>query len=200
MKRTHRPDLRCWSRFDESRDLDFNAWAWMRAGGTVLIDPLPLSDHDRAELEAAGPVTHVLVTNSDHTRAASELATRYGASVVGPAGERDRLGIPCDRWVTTGDEIVEGLIALALEGSKTPGELALLLEATTLVTGDLVRAPIGGSLALLPAAKLADEAKARASVRALLEHRMVDAILVGDGWPIFTGARARLEELVRTFA
>jgi hypothetical protein len=199
MKRTHRPDLRCWSRFDEARDLDFNSWAWVRGGRTVLIDPLPLSEHDRAELEGAGPVTHVVVTNSDHTRAAAELAARYGASVVGPAGERDRLGIECDRWVETGDEIVEGLIAIALEGSKTPGELALLLEVTTLITGDLIRAPAGGGLALLPAAKLADEAKAQESVRGLLDHKLVSAVLVGDGWPVFRDGHARLEELVRSF-
>ncbi len=199
MKRTHRPDLRCWSRFDEARDIDFNAWAWLRAGGTVLIDPLPLSEHDREELEAAGPVTHIVVTNSDHTRAAAEIAERYGASVIGPAGERDRLGIPCDRWVETGDEIAEGLIALEMDGSKTPGELALLFEATTLITGDLVRAPIAGALALLPSAKLKDEAKARASVRGLLDLKLVGAVLVGDGWPIFRDGHARLEELVRSF-
>ncbi len=199
MKRTHRPDVRCWSRFDEARDMDFNGWAWLRSGGTVLVDPMPMSEHDRAELEAAGPVSHVVVTNSDHTRAAQELAERHGAAVVGPAGERDRLGIPCERWVTTGDEIVPGLIALAMEGSKTPGELALLLEGTTLITGDLVRAPVGGSLAMLPAAKLADEAAARASVRGLLQHRLVDAVLVGDGWPVFRDGHARLEELTRAF-
>src|SRR5690606_33177175 len=102
MKRTHRPDLLCWSRFDESRDLDFNAWAWLRAGGTVLVDPLPLRDHDRAQIEASGPITHVIVTNSDHTRAAEELAAGYGAEVIGPAGERGRLGIACDRWVESG--------------------------------------------------------------------------------------------------
>lgn len=199
MKRTHRPDVRCWSRFDEARDLDFNAWAWVRGGRTVLIDPLPLSDHDRAELEAAGPVTHVVVTNSDHTRASAEIAARYGAIIVGPEGERDRLGVACDRWVDTGDEIVEGLVAIAMEGSKTPGELALLLEATTLVTGDLVRGPAGGGLALLPPNKLADPAKARASVRGLLELKHIDAVLVGDGWPVFRDGRARLEELVRSF-
>lgn len=198
MKRTHRTDLRTWSRFDEARDLDFNAWAWLRPGGTVLIDPLPLSDHDAAELEAAGPVTHIVVTNSDHTRAAAELKARFGAALIGPAAERDRLGVACDRGVGS-EPILDGLLAIALDGSKTPGELALLLDETTLITGDLVRAPAGGSLALLPDAKLADVAQARASVRALLEHRRIDAILVGDGWPVFRGGYALLEELVRSF-
>lgn len=199
MKRTHRADLFCWSRFDPARDLDFNAWAWRRAGGSVLIDPLPLTDHDRAELEAAGPVSHVVVTNGDHTRAAGELAERYGAELLGPAGERETLPLACHRWLGTGDAVVPGLAAVALEGSKTPGELALLLEETTLITGDLVRAHAGGRLNLLPAEKLADPTKARESVRRLLEHRSIDAVLVGDGWPIFTGGYAALEALVRSF-
>lgn len=195
MKRTHRADLRCWSCFDPARNLDFNAWAWLRPGGTVLVDPLPLSDHDRAELEAAGPVSHVVVTNGDHVRAAPELAARYGAVLVGPAGERGTLDLPCERWVGDGEEIVPGLVAFALEGSKTPGELALLLEETTLITGDLIRAHAGGALNLLPPDKLTDPAKAIASVRRLLEHRRIDAVLVGDGWPVWTGGYAALEAL-----
>lgn len=198
MKRTHRKDLFCWSRFDEARDIDFNSYAWVRPEGTVLIDPLPLSDHDRRDLEARGPVTHVVLTNSDHVRDAPAVAERYRATIVGPAGERDRLGVRCDRWIASG-EILPGLIAVALDGSKTPGELALVLEETTLITGDLLRAHAGGSLHLLPPEKLADPAKARESVRGLLTFAKIDAVLVGDGWPIFRGARAQLEELVRSF-
>lgn len=198
MKRTHRADLLCWSRFDEARDIDFNSYAWLRPEGTVLIDPLPLSDHDRRDLEARGPVAHIVITNSDHVRDAAALAERYRAAVVGPEGERDRLGVRCDRWIASG-EILPGLLAIALEGSKTPGELALVLEETTLITGDLLRAHAGGSLHLLPPDKLADAAKARESVRALLAHPRIDAVLVGDGWPLFRGARAQLEELVRSF-
>ncbi|RZO58099.1 MAG: MBL fold metallo-hydrolase [Sandaracinaceae bacterium] len=195
MKRTHRPDVFGWSRFDEARDVDFHSWAWLRAGGPgVLIDPLPLSAHDAAEIEAHGPVSHIVVTNSDHTRAATGLAARWGAQIVGPIAEEGAF--EADRWVGNGDEIVEGLYAIALEGSKTPGELALLLEGTTLICGDLVRGQAGGRLNLLPDAKLLDPEAARASVRGLLAYKMVDAVLVGDGWPVFRDGHARLRELV----
>jgi hypothetical protein len=196
VKATHRPDLRCWSRFDEARDLDFHSWAWLRAGGTVLIDPLPLSEHDRAQLEAAGPVSHVVVTNSDHLRAGPELADRFGAELVGPAAERGALGAEAARWLRTGDQVVEGLVAVELSGSKTPGELALLLEGTTLITGDLIRGHAGGALNLLPDPKLSDRAAAVRSVRELLVHKQIEAVLVGDGWPVFRDGYARLEELV----
>jgi hypothetical protein len=114
---------------------------------------------------------------------------------------RDRLRSrrhfhPIDRWLSDGDEIVPGLQAIALEGSKTPGELALLLQATTLITGDLVRAHRAGSLMLLPDAKLSDRKLALDSVQRLAKLSQVDTVLVGDGWHIFHDGQVRLQELV----
>lgn len=42
MKLLHRPDLFAWSRFDDSRNIGFCSVAWVRSGGNVLIDPLPI--------------------------------------------------------------------------------------------------------------------------------------------------------------
>jgi glyoxylase-like metal-dependent hydrolase (beta-lactamase superfamily II) len=196
MKALHRPDLFCWSTFDESRNVDFNAWAWIRPDGNVLIDPLPLGDHDRKHLTELGGAKWVVVTNSDHTRAAKELAESFGAKLAGPAAEQETFPWPCRRWLAHGDELVPGLMALTLDGSKTPGELALLLDDTTLITGDLIRAHRGGSLMLLPDAKLSNKPLAVASVRKLIvKHPAIDAVLVGDGWPVFRDAHARLREL-----
>jgi hypothetical protein len=196
VKALHRPDLFGWSAFDAARDVDFHGVAWIREGGNVLVDPLPLSAHDAAHLERLGGAAWVVVTNSDHTRGAREIAARFGARVAGPAAERDGFPIPCDRWLADGDEVAPGLTVLALDGSKTPGELALLLEGTTLITGDLVRAHRAGWLTLLPDAKLRDKARAVASVRRLAALPDVEAVLVGDGWPVFRDGRARLAELL----
>ena len=68
MKKLHRSDLFGWSSFDEDRNLDFHSVLWVRDGGNVAIDPLPLSDHDREHLEQLGSVTTIVVTNSDHLR------------------------------------------------------------------------------------------------------------------------------------
>ncbi|MBX3275701.1 MAG: MBL fold metallo-hydrolase [Sandaracinaceae bacterium] len=195
MKAAHRPDVRAWSRFDPDRDLDFHGYAWLRPEGAVLIDPLPLSDHDRHQLEDAGGVSWIVVTNSDHRRAAAELAEALGASIAGPAAEREGLGLACARWLTDGDELLPGLRVLALDGSKTPGELALVLEDTTLITGDLVRAHAGGRLDRLPDAKLTDRGAALASIRRLAALPRIEAVLVGDGWPVFRDGHARLAEL-----
>lgn len=195
MRALHRPDLFSWSAFDAARNVDFNGLCVVRPGGNVLVDPMPLSDHDRAHIEALGGVAWIVVTNSDHTRATDAIRAWSGAKVAGPAAERDRFPIGCDRWLADGDTVAPGLDALALDGSKTPGELALVLDQTTLITGDLVRAHAGGSLMLLPAAKLADPAAAAGSVRRLAALPHITAVLVGDGWPVFRDGGARLSEL-----
>lgn len=196
MKLLHRPDLFGWSRFDESRNVDFCSVAWIRTGGNVVIDPLPMSEHDRAHLQALGGAALIIVTNSDHTRGAQELSQRLGAALCGPRAERKTFPFACEQWLGDGDEPVPGLTVLEMEGSKTPGELALVLEQTTLVTGDLVRGHTGGRLNLLPDGKLTDRARAVASVdRIVREHPAIDTVLVGDGWPIFHDGRRALTAL-----
>jgi hypothetical protein len=196
VKSLHRADLFTWSTFDRERNIDFNSVLWNGGRENVLIDPLPLSGHDRDHLEQLGNAAWIIVTNSDHVRDTAAIAAGLGAKVAGPAAERETFPIACDRWLTTGDEVVAGLTAIEMWGSKTPGELALLLEDSTLITGDLIRAHRAGRLMLLPDAKLADKARALESVQGLLAHDGIDAVLVGDGWSVFRDGRARLLELI----
>lgn len=196
MKKLHRLDLYGWSVFDEARNIDFHSVLWVRGGDNVLFDPLPLSDHDEKHLESLGGASLIVITNSDHVRDAATIAERTGARVAGPRAERERFPAKCDLWLGEGDEPVPGLEVVELEGSKTPGELALIIDETTLVTGDLVRAHDAGRLTLLPEQKLADAGRARDSVRRLAERGPFDAVLVGDGWPVFRDGSGVLGELV----
>ena len=199
MKSLHRDDLFGWSLFDESRNIDFHSVLWRRADGNVAIAPLPLSPHDAQHLDSLGGVRHIVVTNSDHLRAAQELKQRYEADLCGPAAEQTSFGSSCDRWLADGDTVVPGLVAYFLDGSKTPGELCLVLDGTTLITGDLIRAQRGGALNLLPDAKLADPVAARRSVRGLARRISVQCVLVGDGWHVFQDGQRALEALVAGF-
>lgn len=197
MKTLHRSNLFAWSAFNQERNIDFNATLYKRDDGNVLIDPLPLSEHDRKHLEELGGAEWVVITNSDHVRATADIARQFGASVAGPAKEKDDFPLPCDRWLSDGNEVVAGLIVSEMHGSKTPGELALLLDGHTLISGDLIRAHRAGTLMLLPDAKLSDREAALASVKRLLMHRSIDAVLVGDGWHVFRDGYDRLEELLK---
>ena len=195
MKSLHRPDLYAWSAFDAERNVDFNSVLWVRPEGNVAIDPLPLTDHDRAHLSALGSLAWIVITNSDHVRASGALRDATGAKIAGPAAEREHFPIACDRWLSDGESLAPGLTALALEGSKTPGELALLLDETTLITGDLVRAHRAGALMRLPDGKLADAALAGRSIARLASLTKTETVLVGDGWSLFGGGAAALGAL-----
>lgn len=192
MKSLHRNDLFQWSHFDEQRDIDFHSVLWVRPDGNVAFDPLPLSEHDLAHVKRLGGVAWVVLTNGDHVRAAAALVAATGARVAAPAGERGTLGVPVDRWLEDGEEVVPGLVAYAMQGSKTPGELALHLAPDTLITGDLVRGQRANALNLLPAAKLADLAAAKRSVARLAALPGLTTVLVGDGWPLFGDAAKHL--------
>ncbi len=192
MKQLHRSDLFGWSVFDEARNLDFHGLCWQGPRGNVLVDPMPMTAHDLAHLDALGGVHWIVCTNSDHTRAVAELAERFGAEVAGPGAEQAAFPIAIDRWLADGDEVL-GARVVTLDGSKTPGEVALVI-GDTLVCGDLVRGHVGGRLNLLPDPKLVDKQAALASVSRLAALD-VDAVLVGDGWHVFTGGRAALRAL-----
>ncbi|WP_413175433.1 MBL fold metallo-hydrolase [Anabaena azotica] len=200
MKSLHRPDLYSWSCFNPARNIDFNGFAWIRPGGNILIDPVALSNHDWNHLKSLGGVVWIVLTNSDHLRSAKEIASQTYAKIAGPAGEKDYFPILCDRWLNDGEELVPGLKVVELQGSKTPGELALLLEETTLITGDLVRSHSAGSLTILPDEKLMNRDQAVASVQRLASLEKVETVLVGDGWSVFRDGRMRLQELVETVA
>ena len=196
MKSLHRADLFCWSEFNAERNVDFHSLAWIRPDGNVLVDPLPLSEHDWAQLQSLGGAAWIVITNSDHIRASLEIAEQTGAQIAAPSGEKSTFPIPVQRWLGDGDLVVSGLNAIELHGSKTPGELAFVLEETTLITGDLVRAHQAGSLMLLPDGKLVDRSQAIASVRRLVQFSKIEAVLVGDGWQIFRDGHIYLQELV----
>lgn len=198
MKLLHRPDLYGWSAFNPERNIDFNGIVWIRPSGNILIDPMPLFPYDWEHLQSLGGVAWIAITNSDHIRASQEIAQRSSPQLAGPLAEKETFPIHCDRWLADGDILVPGLQAIALHGSKTPGELAFLLEKTTLITGDLVRAHQAGSLTILPEGKLQNRDEAVASVRRLAALEQVEAVLVGDGWPIFRNGGDRLLELANT--
>ena len=198
MKRLHRPDLFTWSAYQEQHRIDFNSFLWVREGGNVLVDPLPLGPDDAKHLAELGGAASILLTNSSHLRGAREVAAATGARVLGPRGERETFPIPCERWLADGDEPFSGLCVRELEGSKTPGELALVLEGTTVLFGDLVRAHAADALMFLPEAKLRDARRAVESVRRVRAlHPGLQHLLVGDGWCAFRHGGELLDELLR---
>ena len=164
----------------------------------MLIDPLPMSGHDRQHLEDLGGASVIVVTNSDHCRDAEKIAAETGATLCGPNQEKTTFPLACQKWLQDGQQVVPGLTVIELKGSKTPGELALLLEDQTLITGDLIRCHQAGELCLLPDAKLGNKNSAIESLKRLAALPMIEVVLTGDGWPIFQQGAEALDRLVRT--
>ena len=192
MKRLHRPDLFAWSSFDESRNIDFSSVAWIRAEGNVLIDPLPMTEHDRAHLLSLGGASHIVVTNSDHTQGAQGLAQQLSATLYGPRAERERFPVAvrpvARRRRRTGARLAHARNARQQDARRTcaragPNDADHRRPCAR---------SCGGRTEPAPDAKLADRARALASVKRIVdEYPQIETVLVGDGWPVFhDGARA----------
>jgi len=196
MKTLHKNNLYCWSEFDPDRNIDFHSYVWVSGERVVVFDPLPISAHDKKHLDSLGALTHIIITNADHVRDARLLSDNGDVEIWAPEAERNSIDLPCSRWINETETLLEGLQGYSLSGSKTPGEMAFLIEGDTLVTGDLLRAHSGGALCLLPDAKLNDKALAVESLKRLASIESINAILPGDGWPVFRDGQKVLSELV----
>lgn len=200
MKQLHKDSLYCWTQFDETRNIDFHSYLWLREEGNIVFDPLPLSAHDTQHLKSLGGASLILISNSDHVRDAEALAQLTGAEIWGPESEQNNFPIRCARWLGESEKLFRDLDVYTLSGSKTEGELAFVLDGDTLVTGDLIRAHKGGSLCLLPDAKLKNKAAAIESVSRLASISTLQAVLPGDGWPVFKDAGKVLSELMQVIS
>ena len=121
----------------------------------------------------------------EHDRAhAQALAAAFGAMLWSSRDEREAFPLVCARWLVDSDEPLPELRVHELQGSKTAGKLALLIDGTTLARADLVRRQIAVRANLLPETKLRDRVAALASAQHIVAARpRLDAVLVGDGWP-----------------
>ncbi|MCA8943038.1 MAG: MBL fold metallo-hydrolase [Planctomycetes bacterium] len=204
MKPTRKDGLFLWNVYQPDRRIDFNGFYWARHGG-VLVDPMPLSDTAIAWLREHGGVRWIVVTNADHVRAAPELRAAFGARVLAPETDRAVLeASQADAWFGETTPLPAELAMTTevrwLHGGKTGAEAVLYFRPLrAILFGDAVRSHEIGRLRLLPDAKVADRARLIADVRSLADLEF-DAILLGDGDCLFTGARRAFDELLATLA
>ena len=180
-----------WSWFSPEKRFNFNGHILATPKGTVMIDPVVLAPEDLEYLAAAGLKPDTLViTNRHHLRAREDVLARWGIPVALHQAEVALADVPADLVVKDGDDIL-GLRVVHLPG-KTPGEIALHWpERRVLLLGDALIAPYG-RVKTVPEDKMADPALLRRSL-ARLKALDFDALLVGDGDPILSGAKAAVE-------
>jgi uncharacterized cupin superfamily protein/glyoxylase-like metal-dependent hydrolase (beta-lactamase superfamily II) len=188
------PGFHTWSQWQPDRGLFFSSFLWVREGGNVAFDPLPLSDDDVRAIEALGGVTTILLTNRDHERGAAALRERFGARVLSSRREAELFALRVDG--TFDREALPGLSAIPLDGAKTPGEVAFLTENRDIaIVGDAIIGSPAGALSFLPDAKLADPVELALSLRRLWSP-WLRTMLLGDGASLFAGAEDALATLL----
>lgn len=194
MKRVMFDDLYTWSVFDEEKQFDFNGFLWVREEGNILIDPVPMSASDLAQLDELGGAALIVLTNRDHERDAVAFRERTGAQVVAHEADAPLFELAVDRSVTDNEEIVPDLRVLHLAHGKSPGEIVLLWrDGSVAFIGDYVWGHPVGSLTLGAEPKVAEPAQAALQLRKLLLFApQLDALLLGDGHSILSGARDAL--------
>jgi hypothetical protein len=126
-----------------------------------------------------------------------KLSRVFGAPIFCPAAlEKDLEG---SKFVTLTDgaELAPGVSAIALKGAA-PGEFAFHFadDNGTMVVGDALIHIDPYGFALLPAKYCENQKELRRSLRQLL-HWPFERLLFAHGTPILSGARGRLENLLR---
>lgn len=193
------PGIRTWRKFSEPHGYDFNGHLVEAAQGNICIDPVEPGEADLAELQRLG-VQRIAITNRNHSRAAMLVRARTKAPVAihpADAAHARAQGLEIHDDLAVGQPL--GPLRVVACAGKSPGEVALHWpERRLLIVGDAMIGNPPGRLGLLREAVLDDPAALRRSIVALLELDF-DTVLVGDGVPVLTDARARVKELVASF-
>ena len=193
------PGILVWSCFAERQGYDFQGTFVRCEGGNLCIDPVEPSAKVLEYLEHEG-VARILLTNRNHTRAASRVRQHTGARIGIHPADADHArkeGTEIDDVLQVGERV--GPFTVVGVPGKSPGEIALHdPQRRLLIVGDAVIGNPPQRLSLLRDAVMDDPPQLRANVRNLLELDF-DAILTGDGVPIREGAHQCLEELVASF-
>lgn len=194
------PDVWTWSWPSPAHGYNFNGHLLEVAGGNLCVDPAEPVAADLDEIVRRG-VSRILLTNRNHVRDANRVRSRTGARTAihaADAASAQEQGAMLDDRLAVGDAV--GPLRVVGVPGKSPGEIALHWpERRLLIVGDAVIGNPPGQVSLLRERVLDDPPGLRASIRRLLELDF-DTLLVGDGAPILSDARARLAALVATFA
>ncbi len=177
-----------WSAWQPDRGMCFNSYAFQTPGengaaGAVAVDPLPVDEEALQWMASIGGIHTIVITNSDHQRASEALRERFGSKII------DRP--------QSGDQLFPGAYALPIAHGKGDEFAIHLPAAKAAVIGDALIGAPAGALSLLPDAKLADPDRFVPALRALWALRL-DALLLCDGQPIFSGADAALAALLES--
>ncbi len=181
-----------WQVFDPTVKADLFSTAVLTPAGLLLVDPIPLAPAPLGELKQHGPIAGIIVTSSNHVRAAAEFASRFAVSIFAHRDSKLAGSVSVDG----GDKILDLVKVIAIEDAAQ-GEIALHYPSDegTLIVGDALINLEPNGFSLLPKKYCANQKEMRRSLRQLLACP-AKRMLFAHGTPILSGAAARLQQLL----
>ena len=189
------PGIFFWRLYDPAVKADLFSTGLATASGTYFIDPIPLTVHVMTGLASGRKSAGIVITNENHERAATLFAEQFQVPVYSAA--MDISGLAEIVPVSEGQTLAPGLTAVSIDGGPS-GEITLYWEANggTLVVGDALINFDPHGFTFLPPKYCQNFKRMCRSLAKLLEYRF-ERILFAHGTPIVSGARQRLEQLLR---
>lgn len=113
----------------------------LRDGGLLVHSPVPLDEQLRSELDALGPVRHIVCPNLFHHLYAGPMVAAYPhAKLHGPRGLRGKrkdLAFDFDLSEEPHPDWADDLLPLTIEGSRLHETVFLHPRSRTLITSDI---------------------------------------------------------------
>lgn len=184
-----------WSWFSEEKQLDFNGLFLHVGEHRILVDPPPMTAAASTFVRRQGGLDYIIITNRDHAREAAVYQLEFRCQLQVPEADAPSMELNPTKTFKDGELLPGGIWVIHLKDQKSPGESALFIQQGKgiLIVGDALIGHPPGGLSLLPAEKYADKGKAREGLRRLLKYNF-DAVLVGDGVSILSGAKQVVEK------
>lgn len=191
------PGIWQWSWFSEEKQLNFNGLFLTVGEHRILVDPPPLTAEATTVIRRQGQLDYIIVTNRDHAREAEACRRDFGCQLFLPEADAPQMDLKPIRTFKDGELLPGGIWVIHLLDQKSAGESALFIQQGkgVLIVGDALIGKPPGALTMLPEEKYHDVVKAKEGLRRLLKYNF-DAMLVGDGTSIMTGAKAAVEKVL----
>ncbi len=183
-----------WHAYDESVRTELFSTAIMADDGLVVMDPIDLAPGAMARLGALGPVAAIVLTNGNHSRAATRFRSRFGAPVLAHPDALGELTSTVDGSLHVGRRVGGSLELIELPGAGL-GEVALLHENRSLHLGDALVNLDSTGLAVLPDKYCSNHAQLAQSLRQLRSRR-VESVTFAHGQPLVVDADTRLQDFL----
>jgi glyoxylase-like metal-dependent hydrolase (beta-lactamase superfamily II) len=187
-----------WHTYDRAVKAELYSTCLATVAGIYLIDPIPLQKQALDALIGSSRVAGIVVTNSNHHRAAEQFAQWFPVRTLAhretfPDDEPSRLTTIAD-----GEEISDRLHVIGIAGA-VPGEVVLQYadDGGTLIVGDALVNFDPYGFSFLPAKYCSNKRQMCRSLQKLLEYK-AERILFAHGTPILSNGSERLRGLLNT--